>query len=141
VDGFASFASAEAGLVQWLDDEAWTTGDGPRALFYAAVAWLREGKMLRPGVTTLVELVATVRQAAEDRLYDTLATSVTAAQARSLEAILEVPEGRRRSQLDLWRRGERSTTGGAWCWPWTGSPRSPGCACVRPTSRRCRRGG
>jgi Domain of unknown function (DUF4158) len=28
VDGFASFASAEAGLVQWLDDEAWTTGDG-----------------------------------------------------------------------------------------------------------------
>ena len=111
VDGFASFASAEAGLVQWLDDEAWTTGDGPRALFYAAVAWLREGKVLLPGVTTLVELVATVRQAAEDRLYDTLATSVTAGQARSLEAILEVPEGRRRSQLDLWRRGVRSTTG------------------------------
>ena len=74
MDGFASFASAEAGLVQWLDDEAWTTGDGPRALFYAAVAWLREGEMLLPGVTTLVELVATVRQAAEDRLYDTLAT-------------------------------------------------------------------
>ena len=70
VDGFASFASAEAGLVQWLDDEAWTTGDGPRALFYAAVAWLREGKVLLPGVTTLVELVATVRQAAEDRLYE-----------------------------------------------------------------------
>ena len=85
VDGFASFASAEAGLVQWLDDQAWTTGDGPRALFYAAVAWLREGKVLLPGVTTLVELVATVRQAAEDRLYDTLATSVTAGQARSLE--------------------------------------------------------
>ena len=61
VDGFASFASAEAGLVQWLDDEAWTTGDGPRALFYAAVAWLREGKVLLPGVTTLVELVATAR--------------------------------------------------------------------------------
>ena len=67
--------------------------------------------MLLPGVTRLVELVATVRQAAEDRLYDTLATSVTAGQARSLEAILEVPEGRRRSQLDLWRRGVRSTTG------------------------------
>ena len=111
VHGFASFASAEAALVQWLDDEAWTTGDGPRALFYAAVAWLREGKVLLPGVTTLVELVATVRQAAEDRLYGTLAASVTAGQARSLEAILDVPEGRRRSQLDLWRRGERSTTG------------------------------
>ena len=69
VHGFASFASAEAALVRWLDDEAWTTGDGPRALFYAAVAWLRQGKVLLPGVTTLVELVATVRQAAEDRLY------------------------------------------------------------------------
>jgi hypothetical protein len=34
------------------------------------VAWLREGKVLLPGVTTLVELVAAVRQAAEDRLYD-----------------------------------------------------------------------
>jgi hypothetical protein len=34
-------------------------------------------------------------------LYDTLAGSVTAGQARSLEAILEVPEGRRRAQLDL----------------------------------------
>ena len=64
VDGFASFASAEAGLVQWLDDEAWTTGDGPRALFYAAAAWLQEGKVLLPVVTTLAQLVVTVRKAA-----------------------------------------------------------------------------
>ena len=111
VHGYASFASAEAGLARWLDDQAWTTGDGPKALFYAAIAWLRERKVLLPGLTTLVELVATVRQAAEDRLYDTLAAAVTAEQARSLETILEVPEGRRRSQLDLWRRGERGTTG------------------------------
>ena len=93
---------------RWLDDEAWTTGDGPKALFHAAVAWLREHTvLLLPGVTTLTELVGGVRQAAEDRLYDTLAAAVTTEQARSLEATPEVPEGRRRSQLDLWRRGAR----------------------------------
>ncbi|MFC5268097.1 DUF4158 domain-containing protein [Kribbella qitaiheensis] len=111
VYGYLSFVSMEAALVKWLDDEAWTTGDGPRALFYAAVGWLRERRVLLPGVTTLTELVASVRKAAEERLYDTLAAAVTAEQTRALEAVLEVPEGLRRSRLDLWRRGVRSMTG------------------------------
>ena len=86
-------APAGSGRRSWPSASGTATGDGPRALFYATVAWLREGKVLLPGVTRLVELVATVRQAAENRLYDTLAASVTAGQARSLEAILDVPEG------------------------------------------------
>ncbi len=73
VGGFVSFASAQESLVQWLDRRAWTTGDGPKALFVAAVGWLREGKVLLPGVTSLVELVAGARQAAETRLFDQLA--------------------------------------------------------------------
>ena len=73
--GYSSFASAEADLVAWLDAEAWTTGDGPKALFYAATAWLRERRVLLPGVTTMVELVAKVRAAAEIRLHDTPAAS------------------------------------------------------------------
>ncbi|KUL30853.1 hypothetical protein ADL15_23105 [Actinoplanes awajinensis subsp. mycoplanecinus] len=111
VGGFVSFASAQESLVQWLDRQAWTTGDGPKALFVAAVAWLRTHKVLLPGVTPLVELVAEVRQAAETRLFDQLAGVVSVDQARLLESVLQVPEGQRRSQLDLWRRGERSTTG------------------------------
>jgi hypothetical protein len=63
-------------------------------------------------VTPLVELVAEVRQAAETRLFGQLAGPVTADQAQALESALQVSEGQRRSQLDLWRRGERSTTGG-----------------------------
>ena len=82
----------------WLDDLAWTSGDGPRALFYAAVPWLRQRQVLLPGVTTLVELVAQVRRAAEDRLHETLAgPAVTAGQAHALESVLQVAPGRRRS--------------------------------------------
>ena len=111
VYGYREFSAGERELVAWLDDQAWTTGDGPKALFGAAVGWLREGKVLLPGVSTLGELVAGVRKAVEDRLYEVLASAVTAEQASAQEAVLAVPEGRRRSQLDLWRRGERSTTG------------------------------
>ena len=49
------------------------------------------------GITTLTELVAWVAKAAEDRLYDTLAGSVTAGQARALDSVLEVEAGWRRS--------------------------------------------
>jgi TnpA family transposase len=111
VYGYTSFASGKADLRRWVDDLAWTSGDGPRSLFYAAVAWLRQRRVLLPGVTTLIELVAEVRKAAEDRLHETLATPVTPAQARSLETVLEVVAGRRRSQLDLWRHGVRNPTG------------------------------
>jgi hypothetical protein len=111
VGGFVSFASAQEQLVEWLDRRAWTTGDGPKALFVAVVGWLRERRVLLPGVTPLVELVAEVRQAAETRLFAQLAGAVTADQAQALESVLRVPEGQRRSQLDLWRRGERSTSG------------------------------
>jgi hypothetical protein len=43
VYGYVSFAAARDELAGWLDDLAWTSGDGPRALFYAAVAWLPRG--------------------------------------------------------------------------------------------------
>ena len=109
--GYVSFPAGEADLVTWLDDRAWTTGDGPRALFDLAVGWLRERRVLLPGATTLIELVATVRHASDDRLFEMLAGAVTAEQARVLDSILEVPSGHRRSQLDLWRSGERNTTG------------------------------
>ena len=76
------------------------------------MAWLRQRQVLLPGVTTLVELVAQVRRAAEDRLHETLAgPAVTAGQAHALESVLQVAPGRRRSQLDLWRRGIRTPSG------------------------------
>jgi hypothetical protein len=62
---YRDFASAEAELSSWIADRAWTTGEGPRLLFAGSVAWLRERRVLLPGVSVLTRLVATVREATE----------------------------------------------------------------------------
>ncbi|MEV4640123.1 DUF4158 domain-containing protein [Actinoplanes sp. NPDC049548] len=93
--GYIDFAAAERELVRWIDDRAWTSGDGPMALFNAAVGWLRERKVLLPAVSTLTRLVAQVRSQATDRLYERLSALVSAEQAGLLEELLDVPDGHR----------------------------------------------
>nr|WP_242441095.1 DUF4158 domain-containing protein [Streptomyces sp. CB02923] len=51
--GWRDFAEVREELVGWLDARAWMTGDGPKALFDAAAGWLREGRVLLPGVSRL----------------------------------------------------------------------------------------
>lgn len=109
--GLRSFADAEEGLARWVDDRAWTTGEGPKTLFDASVLWLRQRKVLLPGVTTLARLVARVRDEAQQRLWDTLAAVPTASQARQLEGLLEVPEGSRISELERLRKGPTTVSG------------------------------
>ncbi len=66
--GYRDFAWAEADLSTWIGDRAWTTGEGPRGLFGGAVGWLRERRVLLPGVSVLTRLVAGVREATTQRL-------------------------------------------------------------------------
>ncbi|GAB3289185.1 DUF4158 domain-containing protein [Parasphingorhabdus pacifica] len=40
--GWREFSTVEGELGEWIEARTWTTGDGPKALFDAAVAWLRE---------------------------------------------------------------------------------------------------
>jgi hypothetical protein len=103
--GFVEFTAAAEELTRWVDDRAWTTGEGPTALFDGAVVWLREHRVLLPGVSTLARLVAQIRDAALTRLRDTLAGALTAAQVTALELLLEVPAGARTSDLERLRRG------------------------------------
>ncbi|MGH8301902.1 MAG: DUF4158 domain-containing protein, partial [Steroidobacteraceae bacterium] len=83
----------------------------PRAIFDGAVLWLREHRVLLPGVSTLARLVARVREAANQRLLDTLVELLTPQQRRLLDLLLVVPEGARGSDLDRLRQGPVKLSG------------------------------
>ena len=48
--GYRDFTEATGEIEAWVDARAWTTGDGPKALFDASVAWLRERQIEPRGV-------------------------------------------------------------------------------------------
>ncbi|MGW0860736.1 DUF4158 domain-containing protein, partial [Streptomyces sp. NPDC002690] len=66
---------------------AWTTGEGPKALFDAVVGWLRERRVLLPGVSRFARLVASVREAANQRLWETLRGLLTPGQRAVLDEL------------------------------------------------------
>ena len=47
--GLKAFSEVEKELAAWIADQAWMTGDGPKAILTGAVAWLRERQALLPG--------------------------------------------------------------------------------------------
>ena len=97
--GLTGFAATEAELTAWLDARAWMTGDGPKALFTDAVAWLQERNVLLPGVSRLARLVARVREEAARRLWDTLRGLLGPREQRLLDRLLEVPDRARISEI------------------------------------------
>lgn len=109
--GLRDFTAVEAELEAWVDARAWTTGDGPKAIFTDATVWLREEDVLLPGVSTLTRLVARVRDAATTRLWDNLSALTTQEQRRMLRSLLVVPAGSRVSDLERWRRGPSRASG------------------------------
>jgi TnpA family transposase len=109
--GLREFDQAEKELREWVEARAWTTGDGPRAIFADAVRWLRERDVLLPGVTVLARLVAQVREEAYQRLWDTLHGMLTGEQRRLLDSLAVVAEGERFSPLERWRRGPVKASG------------------------------
>lgn len=71
----------------------------PSVLFDLATARLVERKVLLPGVTVLVRLVARIRDRAATRVWRTLAQLPTADQRAAFDALLGVPDGSRQSAL------------------------------------------
>ena len=53
------------------------------------MSWLRERNVLLPGVSVLARLVASVRDEATQRLWETLYDLMTAEQRSVLDALLE----------------------------------------------------
>ena len=99
--GYRDFTEATGEIEAWVDARAWTTGDGPKALFDASVAWLRERQVLLPGVTTLARLVARVREQATQRLWETLSGLLSAQQRYLLDRLLDAEERRSRRLATL----------------------------------------
>ncbi len=99
------FASVEPEFGVWVAARSWTSGDGPKAIFTDGMGWLRERKVLLPGVTTLARQVAKVRDDATKRLWGVLEGLLTAGQRYVLDNLLEVPAGSRVSDLERWRKG------------------------------------
>jgi hypothetical protein len=91
--GWKDFTDVEPEFAAWVAARSWTSGDGPKAIFTDGVGWLRERKVLLPGVTTLARLVAKVRDDTAKRLWGVL------------EGLLAVPPGSRAPDLERWRKG------------------------------------
>jgi TnpA family transposase len=114
--GFRMFddAAVLAQFRQFLDGRAWTHAEGPGALFTHGVGWLRRARVLLPGITVLIRLVSTVREAAAERMHATLAAAAVATDpalpARLLMS-LRVPAGVRFSEMESWRRPPTRVSG------------------------------
>ena len=114
--GFRVFddAAVTAESRQFLDGRAWTHAEGPSTLFTHAVGWLRRARVLLPGITMLIRLVATVREAAAERMHATLAAAaagVDPALPQRLRVSLTVPPGARFSEMESWRRAPTRVSG------------------------------
>ncbi|EMQ96642.1 transposase Tn3 [Paeniglutamicibacter gangotriensis Lz1y] len=85
----------------FLSARAWTSPEGPVRLFERAALWLRERKVLLPGVSTLTRLVSEVRAGSNERLYTMLVDAAGPALVLELEGLLRVGDG---SRLTAWER-------------------------------------
>lgn len=103
--GLTEFPAQVESFTAWLDGLAYTTGDGPHALFAASVDYLRAHRVLLPGVSTLARLVARVRSEAADRLHRALCEDLTGAECARLDELLVVGDGARVCELERWRKG------------------------------------
>ncbi len=88
----------------WLYRQAFAADVAPSALFRAAHRRLVAGKVLLPGASVLTRLIAAVRERASFRVYVRLTRAAGPELAARLNKLLLVPQGQRRSELDLLRR-------------------------------------
>lgn len=101
--GYVDFAdpARHEELKLFLSARAWTSAEGQVRLFERAAVWLRERKVLLPGVFTLTRLVSEVRAGANDRLYAVLIDAAGPSLIQELEGLLRFEDG---SRLTAWER-------------------------------------
>lgn len=109
--GYVPFSgAAESSLTQWLDARA-AEGARPSELFDDAVARLREQRVVLPATSTLERLVRAVDAKMEDELVRVLADQLPAQAREAIDELLEVEEGKSKSELFGLRESARSAKG------------------------------
>jgi len=109
--GYREFVEAEADLRGFLVARAWTTSDGPQALFDRATSWLIEHKVLLPGATVLARMVTAVRAEAAERLWQQLTDQIDPELRCRLDSLLNVEDGSRFSTLERLRTSPSRLSG------------------------------
>ncbi len=100
-------------LSRLLYTRAWLSNERPSLMFDFATAWLIQKKILLPGATTLSRLISEIRERASNRLWKRLSSLPTEKQRKQLENLLEIPEGKRFSHFDNYRKGPVKISGPA----------------------------
>jgi len=104
--GYRDFAAQPGrfAFTIWLYRQAWADEVASPVLFRAAHRQLLARQILLPGHSVLVRLIATVRERATHRIHSRLARAAGPELRAQLDKLLLVPDGQRRSELDLLRR-------------------------------------
>lgn len=100
-------------LSRLLYSRAWVSNERPSLMFDFATAWLIQHKVLLPGVTTLIRLIAEIRERATNRLWQRLSKLPSAEQKVELDQLLENSEGLHNSQFDRLKKGPVTISGPA----------------------------
>jgi hypothetical protein len=98
-----------AALGGWLLDRA-LEHDRPIVLFHLACQWLLQERLVRPGVTRIERLVATIRERAQQETYSRLGTLLTPSLRDGLDALLQPTSTTGRTPLSWLQREATALT-------------------------------
>ena len=99
------------GVDEFLSDRAMER-DSPRLLFSAACDFLRAGRVVRPGVVTILKRVAAARDRAGDETWVRLSGLLTARWREVLDGLLVIDPGLGGSRLEWLQRGPVTASAG-----------------------------
>jgi hypothetical protein len=104
-----------AGLAEWKDLEEFLLAraiehDAPSVLFRLACEFLQAAKIARPGVISLMERIAMVRQTATGEVFLRVEHLLSEERRTELDALLVVEEGMTMSRLAWLHRGATSAS-------------------------------
>lgn len=108
---YRAFGSCESEVRQYVAARVWASAEGPRALFDRAQVHMLKERILLPGMTVLVRMIGEVRRAENERLHALLSGRLPAEMRAALVGLLEVPDGKRRSELERLRTAPTKASG------------------------------